>query len=283
MRAIAIVMIGLGASAGVHGRGTVTSFDRGGQGGVIVQVRVNGEGPLRFLVDTGSTHSALTATAARRLNAPAVARAVLDSSLGGESVPVVGPARLEIGPVAVTGVMPSVVRDGAFGPGEIDGILGQDVLAPQRYTIDFRARRIEWHGGTASAATSLRSTLVLEPSDGRFVVTVPQRGPALRLVPDSGAATLLLFKDDPDRLPPMRAGGRGELATMTARRDVGLATVGELLFGPIVIRNVPAVLVEPSPRQGAGAARVDGLLPLHLFDRVTFDGVRRLLVLEKQA
>src|SRR5690349_6019970 len=113
MRAMAMVMVTmLGAPAGVHGgAAAATPFELGAEGGIVVQVRLNGEGPFRFLVDTGSTHSAVTERTARRLNATAVARTVLDSSIGGGTVVVVRLQRLEVGSVDVSGVMPSVVGD----------------------------------------------------------------------------------------------------------------------------------------------------------------------------
>jgi Aspartyl protease len=284
MRAAAVAMCVaavLPASIGARPIG-VMPFERGADGGVVVEVRLNGQGPFRFLLDTGSSHSAITERTARRLRAPAVAKAVLDSSIGSDMVPVVRLDLLEAGSIVMAGVMPSVMRDAAIDPSrEIDGVLGQDVLASRRYTIDFRSGHVDWRGDPAPRG-GLRSTFVLEPREGRFLVTLPQPGAALRLVPDSGASTLLFFDDGGPWLPAMIVGPRRELTTMTARREVTLATVRELQVGLIVVRHVPAVLAAPR-RQPDGGPRTDGLLPLHLFDRVTFDGPRRLLVLEKQA
>jgi hypothetical protein len=276
--AICVVM-GTPAAIGGHASGSMP-FEQGAQGGVILDVRIDGKGPFRFLLDTGSTHSAITERLARYLKAAAVAKAVVDSSLGGDTVPVVRLERLEVGPVATSGVMPSVVP--AVDPsGEADGILGQDVLASHRYTIDFRARRIDWRGAPVPGG-HLRSIFALEPRDGRFLVTLPQRTATLRLVPDSGAATLLFFQGS-GRVPAMTTRGRGELTTLTARQEVALLSLRELRVGAIVIRDVPAVLVAMPRDQRGAAGRPDGLLPLHLFDRVTFDGPGRLLVVEKRA
>ena len=60
--------------------------------------------------------------------------------------------------------------------------------------------------------------------------------------------------------------------TRTARR----AVVRELRVGDARLLDVPAVIVH---RDASGAA-VDGLLPLHLFARVTFDGPERRLFIE---
>jgi hypothetical protein len=47
-----------------------------------------------------------------------------------------------------------------------------------------------------------------------------------------------------------------------------------------MLRDVAAVVVG---RHGSIARDTDGLLPLHLFERVTFDGPRRILILERAA
>jgi hypothetical protein len=199
------------------------------------------------------------------------------SVLGGGVLEVARLDRLEVGPIAAAGVMPSVLPEAPVG---IDGILGQDVLAAHRYTIDYRERRIVWSDHSARGRRA-RSTFALEPRDGRFIVSLPYDDRLLSLVPDSGAATLLLF-DDPGRAqPPLAAtSGRRELQTLTARRDVTAAVVRELRVGDIPLRNVPAVLVERPEASAAGTAH-DGLLPLHLFDRVTIDGPNRLITLER--
>jgi hypothetical protein len=96
----------------------------------------------------------------------------------------------------------------------------------------------------------------------------------LRLVPDSGAGGLVLFRHTVSQLPPLHKEGRMELTTLTERSLVQQATVRELRIGTAMLRDVPAVIVE---RHGTSSAEGDGLLPLSLFEYVTFDGPRRLL------
>jgi hypothetical protein len=256
-----------------------TRFEMGEAGGVIVPVRVNGRGPLRFVLDTGSTHSAIGERAAEAVAAVPVARASVASVAGEAMLAVVRLDSLEVGPVTATGLMPSVIDDAALD--RVDGILGQDVLAPLTYTIDYRRRAIAWTVPPPQDGRR-RTTLMLEPRHGRYLVRLPQRTGVLWLVPDSGAATLLLF-DDPKRPRPavqsVRAGQ--ELRTLTSRRAVRTATVGELRVGGIPLRDVPVVLMERPASSVAEAVAHDGLLPLHLFDRVTFDGPYRMLVLER--
>ena len=79
-------------------------------------------------------------------------------------------------------------------------------------------------------------------------------------------------------LPPLTVGRGAELSTLAARGMVVEAVVHEpLRVGEARLREVPAVLVDA--RDGSPPAS-DGLLPLHLFDRVTVDGPGGVIVLE---
>jgi hypothetical protein len=154
-------------------------------------------------------------------------------------------------------------------------VIGQDALGSLRYTIDFRERWVVW--GANAGAGGRGTSLDLQPSSGRFLLTLPQRQSLLRLVPDSGAASLLLFAP-PDALPVTRLPGLATLTTTSGKTGVRPATVRELHIGTLMLRDVPAVVADRNPSE---PDEVDGLLPLHLFDRVTVDGPGKRLILEK--
>jgi len=255
-----------------------TRFDPDGRGGVVVPVYLNGHGPFRFLLDTGSTHSSISEEVAGIASAPPVARVAVGSVAGEQMHIVVRVDRLECGPLVLTNVLPTVVDLSAIDPsGRIHGVIGQDVLSPVRYTIDFRRHEVLWWPD-AHPENPAASIFALEASDGRFLVSLPQRASVLRLVPDSGAETLLLFDGHDVELPAMsRQGVTSELASLTARRTVREARVLELRVGRQRFRDVRTVVVGRQPMEPMDT---DGLLPLHLFGRVTFDGPRGLLILE---
>jgi predicted aspartyl protease len=265
--------------AHAHGRQFLTSFELGDQGGVIVPVAVNGRGPYRFLLDTGSTHSAVSEALAGDLGAPVVARAVVGSAVGADERTVIRIDRLQHGVMAVTDVLASVVDlAGIDRAGTIHGIIGQDVLASLHYTIDFRRRTVLWWPEASDAGRG--TAFVLEPSAGRFLVALPQPNTVLRLVPDSGAGALLLFEERNQGLPVSILPERAELRTLTARTTVRHGRLRTLHVGSTVLRDLAAVVVR---RHESIAPDTDGLLPLHLFERVTFDGPRRILILERAA
>jgi predicted aspartyl protease len=250
-----------------------TRFEQGGQGGIILPVRLNGRGPFRFLLDTGSTHTAVSPATAAEIGAPVVAKTAIGSAAGSREALVVRIDVTEVGPITVPDLLASVVEPG--GIGDIDGVIGHDALAPLRYTIDFRQGRLLWWPIEGSIARG--SSLELQSRHGRFLLSLPQRRSVLRLVPDTGAASLLLF--DPDRtLPVTHLPDRATLTTTTAEAEVRLARLRVLQIGNVTLRDVPAVV---AGRDQSEPAEVDGLLPLYFFDRVTFDGPHRCLIVEK--
>jgi predicted aspartyl protease len=255
--------------------GSTTTFQLGAQGGVMVPVMVNGSGPFIMLLDTGATHSVITEDVATVAGARAVAKSTVISPVGETVRAIVSIDRLVVGPISADNVLPSVVPAGSFdAEGRIHGLIGQDVLAWLRYTLDFKRRVVEWHD---EAPPRRGIALHLAYEDGRFLVSLPQDHTTLRLVPDSGAGSLVLFN------AAGRASGNivetGEtvqLATAHASRGARHVRVRELRFGERTLRDVPAMAIE---RAGPRPAEGDGLLPLHLFERVTFDGPSRLLIL----
>ena len=255
--------------------GSTTAFQLGDQGGVIVRVMVNGSGPFRMLLDTGATHSAITEDVAAIVRANPVARSTVITPAGEVIRAVVAVDRIHLGAVTAENVLPSVVPAGALDPErKIQGLIGQDVLARLRYTLNFKDRRVEWHDDTPPQRGT---TLPMAFEHGRFLVALKQERCILRLVPDSGAGALVLF-DPVARLSLDTVGGASmvELLSAQGARTARHVRVTTLRLGERIMRDLPAVAIEPDSRHPAEG---DGLLPLHLFERVTFDGPARVLIL----
>jgi predicted aspartyl protease len=252
---------------------STTPFHIGRQGGVIVPVMLNGHGPFMMLLDTGASHSAIAEDVVTAIGAQAVAQSTVITATGETLRTIVAIDSLRVGPVTADQVLPSVVAPGAFD-GEAQGLIGQDVLAWQRYTLDFRRRRVEWHD---DSPRHRGTALTLTFEHGRFLVSLPQQTTVVRLVPDSGAGPVVVY-EFPGRAPLaiLETGRTAELLSADARRSGRHVRLRELRIGDRTIRNLTAVAIARShyhPAEG------DGLLPLHLFDRVTFDGPSRLLIL----
>jgi hypothetical protein len=252
------------------------------QGAVIVPVTVNGV-EAAFVLDTGSTASMVSAGLAALAGARIVARTTVSSAAGRADGLVARIDQLALGPVEAAGVLATVAPERALdlpdlaAAGErVQGILGQDVLASRRFTIDYRRRRLVWRDACDPPPPGAAG-LSLEWRDDRFVALVPQEHSTLRLVPDTGTEALVLFRGADSALPPLRPAGRAlQLAGVAGSRLARPIVVPRLRVGGAVLTDVAGILV---PREDASPG-VDGLLPLHLFARVTFNGPERQLLIE---
>jgi len=271
------------ASAAAESRPAArTAFASSRPGEIVVPVTVGAHGPFRFLLDTGSTHTAVTERLAIAVDAVPVARAEMRAAAGSVGCLVVALPTVVVDVVSADGltatVLPPTAAD-ALGPG-VDGVLGQDFLSRFAFTIDYRRSRIVWHDADYVAPGT---RLALVPAQDRWLVellqpgTAPGIAPALRrFVPDSGADTLVLFGES-------RAGclirewrpGTSALGSLTGARAVRTATVDGLRVGEATLDGqVAAIVASTSPDEP------DGLLPLHLFASVFFSARSRTLVIE---
>jgi hypothetical protein len=230
---------------------------------IIVSAGIAGSGPLRFLIDTGSSRSAIAERIADEWSLPHVGRTTVVTPAGRVTRPLVATtiAFAETRVSAVVMALSAVDLDK-----EIDGVIGSDLLSTRPFTIDYIGQRV--HFDQRAQAESGASVL-LGHGVGGFVVTVARKdGAPMRLIPDTGTATLVLFAHQGRPLPAMTP-----LGALPGRSVGGLsvgraALLDELMIGELGMRNQIAVVLTASPDSERFA---DGLLPLHLFARVTFD------------
>jgi hypothetical protein len=269
------------AAAGDRGRASATTpFLPAGPSEVLVPVTVGGRGVYRFLLDTGSTHTAITVELATAIGVRAVARTTMRASAGTLDCLVVALPTLAVGDATADGITATALPETAAAVlrGIADGILGQDFLARFSYTIDYRGRRVVWHDDDYIAPGVV---VPLIPDDGRFVVELPSRpqsGESHRFVPDSGTDTLVLFGPSIPRDLVLEWQPAAALTSLTGTRTVRTAVVGGLHVGPARLDRVIAAVVFDRPAH-TGPRDPAGLLPLHLFASVSFNARRRSLVI----
>lgn len=231
---------------------------KGAGSSVLVEVVVNGTGPYPFVVDTGSTHTAVTATFAERLRLPRVAKTALQTAAGSRWTPVVQVDALRVGPVELIAVAATELPPNRLDAEGVAGVLGRDLLGTRPFTIDYERGALSWPAGPPDA-----DSLVLEAGP-LWAVRVPTTGQVVVL--DSGAETAVLFDRGQWKGLSYRGGTSGlDSVTSTITGRPAVLRVPNLGRAPIV--ELPVVVVD-----GADIDRAhgDGLLPLHLFDRVTF-------------
>jgi predicted aspartyl protease len=238
---------------------------------VVVPVSMGALGMLACVLDTGASRTVVGARLAARLRLTPVARADVLSSAGTFTHDVV-----ELPPVTLAGVtrpdlLATLLPDERMRELSASAacVIGQDFLASHDYTIDYDARTLSWDLFPDGCARS--ASLPLVAVDGRFVVELPQsdRGGAIvRLVPDSGASAIVLFRQP--GLPSLAlkpTAVRGALTAATGRLEVSAVQIERLRIGDIVLRNRPAFIVD---RRADERTLAEGLLPLQLFARVSF-------------
>lgn len=210
-------------------------------GGIVVQVRVNGSGPFKFILDTGASRSVVADNLARELGAPVVAKSEVVTSAGSDVRLVVRLTSVALDGSRVDALLAPVLPAAnlaQLGRG-VRGLLGQDFLSAFNYTLDYRRSRLTWDEPLACDGAG---AVPLTSAEGRFVLEAESApGQRLRLVPDSGAEVAVLF-----------------------RGATPVQPISRVQVGATTLRGLRTVVVDRDDENA------DGLLPLHGFASVSF-------------
>jgi hypothetical protein len=228
---------------------------------VVDGVYVNGQGPWRFLLDTGSNVNLIEPDLARKIGMSATSNIELASSSGKASLPqsdgnevLLDSAKAGDQKFLLAGLEALHKLDP-----EVRGVLGQWFLANFDYTLDLKVKRLEF-GKQAAPGARTSFTMV----NGRVVVPTSLGG----LVLDSGAARLVLFGVESDR------GTDGRMLTLNGSETIGSAS-RKLVIGERKVWQGDAVTMSSRTEPG-----VAGLLPLNLFRSVYVSNSESYVVLE---
>jgi predicted aspartyl protease len=161
-------------------------------GRVVVPVMINGQGPFRFIVDTGASHSTISPGLVRTLGLKptAVPSILLQGITGSAQVSGVTIDRLQAGVLTVEGApMPVVWAPVMAGA---DGILGAAGLGDQSLEVDFEHNRVVIAAavGSAMRADSMR-VHGLRLTDGLLTLDTHVGHVPVRAVVDTGSPRTL--------------------------------------------------------------------------------------------
>lgn len=111
-------------------------------GRIWAPVMINGRGPFRLVLDTGASHSGVTALVAMALGLPVDKSppVVMRGVTGFATVPTIRVDSLSVGDVSVDQTLLPIVPDALGGA---EGVLGSEGLAGKRIFIDFRHDQID--------------------------------------------------------------------------------------------------------------------------------------------
>jgi len=193
-----------------------------------VTVLVDGQGPFRFVIDTGTGAEAfVTAELATRLGLPVVGQARLNdpSGQGGRRAPMVLLRRLSVAGVEFSDVR--AVEHELGGPGEhYDGLLGFTLFRDCLLTLDFPNRRMTLAAGSLAPDGNL-TVLNFRMPDGVPIVPIRIDGLHLEAQIDSGGGGLSLPEQLVSRLrfdsQPQAFGNGQSLATRFQIKSARLA------------------------------------------------------------
>ncbi len=242
-----------------------------------VDVRVNGRGPYRFIVDSGADTSVIGLRVAEDLQLPLGTPTVLNGMTSRNIVDRVRVAQLNLGLSTIYDLQLPALREVNVGG---DGLVGIDALAGQRLMMDFErhvirvedARIPEKHyfGEIVVTARRKRGQLIL--------AHVSAGGVPLDAVIDTGSEVTIgnvalrkkLMRRQPDKFFTATAiGVTGQAITLQ------LALIEELHVGPVILRNVPVAFADVPPFALFGLSDQPALLLgtdiLEKFRRVSLD------------
>ena len=230
-------------------------------------VSLNGKGSYRFLIDTGSSSSALEPDAARELGIQSTYTVLVESVAGAAIAPA----------ARVTICIPNVCHDDSEvmltqlpavkeADSRVRGILGMDFLMRSGFVLDNSHRELRIgpvvpeHQGAIVPLVQVGGRLAVRARRG-------DNGDSITLIIDSGTQDLVLFS----------RGGRTsvsghqravELATNFGAQSGSVEKIPELRLGSYVVRKLTAVVI-PS-KSGVDPVRGDGLIPASLSETVVF-------------
>lgn len=233
---------------------------------VVDGVFLNGQGPYRFLLDTGSQSNQLDSSLARKLGLAATRQLDLQTPSGASSVPAGLVGQVNLGQLAASDQEFLFTRfdDLSTLPPDIRGILGQDFLSHFDYTLDFQHHRLIY-GESQSAepsATGLQSRFRL--IFGRMAIPTNLGD----LVLDSGAEMLFLFRAS------TRAASGQVIGASGARMAVSYERPPEIRIGDRTYRPAKAEY------HAVPAAEESGLLPANLFHSIFICNSRQYVVFD---
>lgn len=243
-----------------------------------VAVRVSGNGPFRFLVDTGADRTAISSALAARLGLEVGETAALHTMTGVSSVQTATVTGLQLSRNQMTILDAPVLEAEHMGA---DGILGTDSLRSQRVEFDFdnnvmtivpSAQRIDREDGTIVVTGRLRN--------GRLIVTnALADNNSITVVLDTGSEVSVGNEALRRRLVnsgQLRNSGAVQLESVTGDLLNGqYMFVKRLEVGDVTLANLAVVFADAHTFQKLGLsdrpALLLGMNALRAFKKVSID------------
>ena len=241
-----------------------------------VAVNVNGQGPYRFVVDSGADSSVIGTRIARGLQLPAGRPVTLNGMTGSSIVPRVLVDELGLGSSSIADLELPVLQEIDLGG---EGMLGIDALADQRLMLDFEKRSITVQDASKPAPRMDGEIVVTaRRKRGQLILTQAKaNGRQVEAVIDTGSEITIGNKALRDALVrrhvKMETIGITGVTGVTV--DLEMAPVTEIRLGSVILRNVPIAFADVPPFEVFGLSKEPALLLgtdlMEVFRRVSLD------------
>jgi hypothetical protein len=209
-------------------------------GRIWAPVYINGRGPFRLVLDTGASHSVVTAGVAEALGIePQQRAALLRGVTGSATVAAIRIDSLRVGELMMNSTSLPIVPD-VFGGAQ--GVLGPEGLADKRIQIDFGGDQISIARSRNERAPPGFLTVPVQLSAPRLLVVDARVGGirTLAIIDTGGQGTLgnVALREALARKPPAGNVPRDEVIGATDDVQLGDRMLTPVIdLGPVQIRN----------------------------------------------
>jgi predicted aspartyl protease len=205
---------------------------------VVVEGTLGDMSKRELLIDTGSSPTIIDQSVAHRLELRVRPARLSQVNSERQATATVLPS-LTLGPITAKS-LPVLVADLSFAERDlgvrIDAIVGLDVLSARSFSIDYNSRKIIF--GQLPIATH---SIPFETQPPLITIKANVDGRALRLLVDTGASGLMLFRDHGfDRLPTLDVQNSDNISGTFGREQI---EVSDLQFGNFYRRKQAAYIV----------------------------------------
>lgn len=247
---------------------------------VMVPIHIDGKGPWRFVVDTGSQRTVVSRELAQRLALPARSPVTILSMTGRQETPTVAVPRLDFAGGSLDDIEAPVLEGEHLGAA---GLLGLDSLHGRRVTMNFRTGQMEITRSSGRRAAAVEpDTIVVQArrKRGQLILLDSQvNGMRVNIMLDTGSLysvgnlalrdRLLARKRAPEMVTAMLTSVTGGVLPGEVGR------IGSVRLGRVALNDVPVIFADASPFAELGMsekpALLLGLSALRIFQRVAID------------
>ena len=250
-----------------------------------VPVTIKGEGPFRFMIDTGAQATVLSIHLADRLELTERRTATLVGMASRRAVETTEIPEFGIGRRTLTIMTAPLVESGNIGGA--DGILGLDGLQGQRVLLDFVKQRMlvadaDELGGNRGYEIIVRA----QRSIGQLIIAdALVNDVKTAVIIDTGAQASVGNMALLERLRRSRAFGENTMTDINGQDLTGQVRICESLsIGEMNLTDIPILFVDTPPFDALGfadrPALILGMNELKLFRRVAIDFNKRQVLFD---